>query len=305
MYSMKATTAITGLTAETVRAWERRYSAIEPHRDSKGRRVYSLDDVERLTLLAKITQQGHAIGQVADLNNESLQDLLNTNAQVSDSSHNLYVKQIVTALVNYELDFCEELLRRAMIAMDPLQLSREVLFPSLETVGALWVEGEITIAQEHMFAALVKRMIMSMVNTSRPFLGRHPCFCFATLSGERHEFGILLTYLIAVSNNLCSYYLGPDLPHDELIKVTQKIEADVMVLSFVNNPPSDRIYEQITEISVYAANSATQVWVGGKGAEHLARHNELPETFMLMTSLTDFQSRSELLLVEPRARLPR
>lgn len=300
MYSMKATTSMTGLTAETLRAWERRYGAVIPHRDENGRRAYSLDDVERLTLLANITRQGHSIGQVASLNNQQLRDLLKDNSKISHSSHDVYVNEIVTALINYELDLCEELIRRAMIAMDPLQLAIEVLFPALDRVGSLWADSKITIAQEHMFAALVKRMVMSMVNTSRPFFGRHPSFCFATLSGERHEFGILLTYLIAVSNKLCSYYLGPDLPHDELIKVTQKIQVDVMVLSFVNNPPSDSILKQIVEIGVYAAESATQVWAGGKGAEFLARQEILPETFILLSGLNDFQSRSALLLANPR-----
>ncbi len=65
MYSIKAVTALTGLGAETLRAWERRYQAIVPRRDENGRRSYSQLDLERLTLLANLTRQGHAISKVS------------------------------------------------------------------------------------------------------------------------------------------------------------------------------------------------------------------------------------------------
>ncbi len=305
MFSMKATTSITGLNAETVRAWERRYRAINPKRDEKGRRVYSQQDIERLTLLSHATQRGHAISKVAQLDNQELETILETSHQKSTSSQDLFVTQIVNALVDYELDYCEELLRRAVMAMNPLDLASEVIFPALQKVGILWENGNITIAQEHMFAALVKRMVMSMVNTSRPFYGKHPCIAFATVSGERHEFGILLSYLIAVNNRCCSYYLGPDLPVDELMKVKNKIGADVLVLSFVNTPPSQESIEQLNQLGKYSDQTHTQLWVGGQGVKYLSEQKILPDACSLIKDLNDFNYRSELLVAEPQAWLSR
>ena len=40
MYSIKAVSQATGLTVETLRAWERRYRVVVPRRDDLGRRVY-------------------------------------------------------------------------------------------------------------------------------------------------------------------------------------------------------------------------------------------------------------------------
>jgi transcriptional regulator, MerR family len=49
MYSIKAITLLTGLPAETLRAWERRYASITPARSDNGRRLYSQQDMEKLT----------------------------------------------------------------------------------------------------------------------------------------------------------------------------------------------------------------------------------------------------------------
>ena len=300
MFSMKATTSITGLNAETIRAWERRYQAIIPLRDEKGRRVYSQEDIERLTLLSNVTQRGHSIGQVAKLENEELETILTSNNQSASSNEGLFVNQIVNALVEYQLDSCEELLRRAVMAMNPLDLAVEVIFPALQKVGELWVNGKITIAQEHMFAALVKRMVMSMVNTSRPFYGKHPCIAFATVSGEFHEFGILLSYLIAVNNRCCSYYLGSDLPSDEMMMVNNKIKADVLVLSFVNSPPPKASIEQLSKLDSFFTDTQTQLWVGGQGVNFLKENELLPDSCVLIKNLYDFNSRTELLVAEPQ-----
>ncbi len=64
-YSMKAVSLRTGLTPHAIRAWERRYGAVSPSRDSNNRRCYDEGDVERLTLLHKATEAGFHIGSIA------------------------------------------------------------------------------------------------------------------------------------------------------------------------------------------------------------------------------------------------
>jgi len=68
----------TGLSADVIRAWERRYDAVTPKRSSTSRRLYSDEDVERLLLLRRATQSGRRIGDVARLPLPALKDLLAT-----------------------------------------------------------------------------------------------------------------------------------------------------------------------------------------------------------------------------------
>ncbi|MDJ0760613.1 MAG: MerR family transcriptional regulator [Woeseiaceae bacterium] len=64
-YGIGAVSKMTGLTDHTIRVWERRYSAIVADRSDTGRRLYSKDDVEKLALLKRLTDQGIGISQIA------------------------------------------------------------------------------------------------------------------------------------------------------------------------------------------------------------------------------------------------
>ena len=66
----------TGVTQDSLRAWEKRYEAVKPHRAPGGRRLYTDADVERLVLLRRVTDAGRRIGQVAGLPTEELAELV-------------------------------------------------------------------------------------------------------------------------------------------------------------------------------------------------------------------------------------
>jgi DNA-binding transcriptional MerR regulator len=66
---------LAGLSAETLRVWERRYDLSDTQRSTSGQRLYSAEQVRRLGLLKQLVDQGHAIGVLARLPIEQLQEL--------------------------------------------------------------------------------------------------------------------------------------------------------------------------------------------------------------------------------------
>jgi len=75
-YRIGTVSDLTGIPPHTLRAWERRYSAADPDRTQAGFRLYSEEDVGRLTLIKRLSGLGHAIGNVAGLSLPELQDRL-------------------------------------------------------------------------------------------------------------------------------------------------------------------------------------------------------------------------------------
>lgn len=73
---MRWVTRLTGLSADTVRAWERRHNAVKPERTSGNTRRYSALEVRRLLLLRDATRRGHSISTVAQLDTDALQALV-------------------------------------------------------------------------------------------------------------------------------------------------------------------------------------------------------------------------------------
>jgi len=71
-----AVARIAGMPVATLRIWEQRYQAVRPNTAASGHRLYSSADVERATLLRRLTAKGHAIGLLASLETEQMREMM-------------------------------------------------------------------------------------------------------------------------------------------------------------------------------------------------------------------------------------
>ena len=58
---------LAGVPVDTLRIWERRYSVVGPRTSDGGQRLYTDEDIRRLTMIKQLVDLGHAIGTVAVL----------------------------------------------------------------------------------------------------------------------------------------------------------------------------------------------------------------------------------------------
>lgn len=66
-YRIGAVSRLTGVPADTLRVWERRYTVVSPVRSDTGTRLYGPEDVGRLALIKRLVDRGDAISSVANL----------------------------------------------------------------------------------------------------------------------------------------------------------------------------------------------------------------------------------------------
>ena len=293
MYSIKAIASLTGLGTETLRAWERRYKTIVPDRDDSGHRYYSQQDLDRLTLLANLTRQGHSISKISGLSIEELQKL-HKNEDENGLIQRQFTEQIVEALLNYRIERCEQLLKRALMANEPLTYLRDILTPALCEVGQLWHDEKLSVAQEHMFSACVKRILLGMVNNLHSFSANRPAMLFATPSGEPHEFGILMCCLLAAELDYNCYYLGPNLPAGDIIEAAEKLKCEVIVMSLVKYPPDIETTADLNHIVQHVNPEKTAIWLGGQGARcwEADREEDLPANMEIILDIDFFYTKA-------------
>ncbi|MEO0446986.1 MAG: MerR family transcriptional regulator, partial [Verrucomicrobiota bacterium] len=72
-FQISAVSRLTGLPIHSIRAWERRYQVVDPERTETDRRLYSRRDIQKLTLLKTLVDQGEPISSVAPLSVEELE----------------------------------------------------------------------------------------------------------------------------------------------------------------------------------------------------------------------------------------
>ena len=116
-FTIKAVAQATGLTVETLRAWERRYEVVTPSRDGSGRRTYSAADVARLRLLRTATELGHTISRLAHLGEDELAKLVADSggqARPGPTRGQSYVERAIDAAEHSDPSGVEEVLTSAV-----------------------------------------------------------------------------------------------------------------------------------------------------------------------------------------------
>lgn len=294
MFTIKAVSQATGLSIETLRAWERRYRIVEPARDPNGRRSYRPEDVIRLRKLREATDRGHAISKLARFSDEELNRLL-TEPELTGAKHaasQTFAQQILAAAENYRPDECDQVLSMALALLPLSEVVNEVLSPVLLEVGERWHAGTFTIAQERLVTSCVRKQVGSVLDTYNR-IANGPLVVLTTLTGERHELGILMCALLASSKGLRCQYLGPDVPPGDVAVYCEKVGAAAVTLSFVL---TENVLQSTHELQELARRMqpSIEIWVGGIATKEF-RIEQLPARCRVLADYTSFERQVEVL----------
>lgn len=255
-HSIKVVARHTGLTAHVIRIWEKRYRAVEPERTDTNRRLYSEEQIERLSLLREATQGGHSISHVAKLPIDKLRKLAaespGTNGQATRAligapSKTSFLDVCIGAVKSLDSRVLEENLKRAEIELGAQGLLQRVVAPLAQTIGELWRDGTITAAHEH-FASAVIRIFLG--HAAKPFAGTDgaPVLVVATPSGQIHELGALLVGATAANLGWHVTYLGASLPAAEIAGAARQNRARVVALSLVYPEDDSRLEGELIRL---------------------------------------------------------
>jgi DNA-binding transcriptional MerR regulator len=167
VYTVKRAAALTGISADTLRMWERRYGVVAPVRTEGGYRLYDDAAITRLTAMLALVDAGwaprEAAAQVAS--GTTLGPIAARPAESSgrdsrgDDADGAAVD--LELLVRLALDFDTESLRHALDQVfadhDLTELVDSWLMPALHRLGDAWQRGEVSVAAEHFVSAGVMR----------------------------------------------------------------------------------------------------------------------------------------------------
>jgi methanogenic corrinoid protein MtbC1 len=261
-YPIRAVSKLTGIGMDTLRAWERRYGAVTPTRDQRGR-LYSEADVARLRLIHQAVAGGHSVGRVANLKVDELRRLgmqdRGEGAMASDAD----LSTLIATLQKFDGAALDRELSRLAALLPPFELVRNALLPTLREVGDRWHRRADGIAHEHMMSAAMRHLLGTFLRLYGH--GRSASrLLFATPTGERHEIGILGAAMLAASQGFSVSYVGPDLPAREVVEAVNRSEADVLVLGLTLTQ-RDRLRVRELRTILGSLPTHVEVWVGGPG----------------------------------------
>ncbi len=123
----------TGVNAVTLRAWERRYGLIVPHRTAKGHRLYSDEHVQRVMKILTWLNRGVSVSQVKGLIDDNRQDALPPTNDWDALRQTLLVA--IGELAERRVD---DVFNQAMSLYPPRTLCEQLLLPLLAELERRW-----------------------------------------------------------------------------------------------------------------------------------------------------------------------
>lgn len=298
-YPIKAVSRLTRLSADTLRAWERRYEAIKPVRSGQ-RRTYTDEDINRLNLLRRAVESGHSIGRIAGLSDKDLKQLVERSIEFAAAAREaetegatltgLRLQPVLEAIERFDYAGAERELSRLAALVSPREFVHQALIPLMETVGDRWYRKTLSIAQEHMTSSILRSLLGSLVRLYAR-AASPATILFATPSGEHHEFGVLSAAMLAAGGGLGVVYLGANLPAAEIVDAAIKTESRAVVLGIKGATEWKESINQLQQVSKELPENV-ELWIGGIDSQTLVRQVKKTRA----TLLSDFDALEKNLL---------
>jgi DNA-binding transcriptional MerR regulator len=255
-----------GVSPELLRAWERRYELLEPTRSPGGLRLYSLEDLERVRLMARHIADGVAAREAA---------VLATRADLRGPARADARPERAVPMAAFDANGAAEALHAAVESFDEPALQTtidgllaaatidavlaEVIVPFLREIGERWEGGEVSVAQEHFITHVLRSRLLSLGRGWGG--GTGPRALLACPPGEQHDLGLIAFGLALRARGWRIDFLGADTPVESLSRAVAAMDPDLVVVSATTHEVLRPILDDLAGLA-----SDRTVGVAGAGA---------------------------------------
>ena len=245
LHPIQIVTRRTGVSADVLRVWEKRYAVVTPVRSPSGRRHYSDADIERLRLLVQATRAGRPIGQVAAVPTTALLALLeeeaptpprprqrgqNDAAPVARSAVDDLLEGCLRAIGDFDAVALDLQLRRAIVALSADDFLDAVVVPLVDHLRVRVLDGSLRRPHGHLAHAVLRRVLDHVVATATAPLHSRD-LVVAPLGAHTHELDALIVAAAAAADGWRVTYVGAGVPAEDVAETVQHVGGHVLALS--------------------------------------------------------------------------
>ena len=244
VYNIKAVLNETGLTADVLRAWERRYGLPMPQRTPGGHRLYSAYDIETIKWLKARLEEGLSISRAVQAWNEIAgagRDPLQAGPPPASPSLPVHPETALSQIEQYRGEWLEagmsfderradQVLNQAFAVYPVETVATQILQAGLSQIGDDWFNEQASVQQEHFISAMAMRRLNALLTAAPPPVKRLSVLIGAP-SNEWHSFPVLLLSLLLRRSGVRVVYLGVDLPVERMEESATVIQPGLVILA--------------------------------------------------------------------------
>lgn len=249
-YTVKQVSALIGIGADRLRAWERRYEVVSPARSESRYRLYDDADLARLRMMVALVEAGAPASLAAEqvraahaspeTGSEGAPasgarhfpgpetSATISAAPASDALPSL--EALVSPARSLDLREMDQLLDRALAAGSFESVVEHWLMPALRALGDAWADGRIDVAGEHFVSGAVRARLSQAFDAAGTAL-EGPVVLVGLPPGALHELGALSLATCLRRLGADVRWLGSDLPIDSWVHAVGRLAPAAVALS--------------------------------------------------------------------------
>src|SRR3954449_4772061 len=274
MYTIKQASRLTGVSETSLRAWERRYGVVVPHRNDSGYRLYDEQALAAVSTMRRLVHDGWSPAEAADAVLKGTVPAALDDVVGSETSDGLqqpnavtYMQRFLTSAAQMDTAGIEDSLDGGFALGSFEHVVDSWLFPTLEALGEGWARGDIDIAGEHAASNSVHRRLSAAFDAAGS-RSRGPSVVVGLPPGSQHDLGALAFATATRRRGMDVLYLGANVPVSSWEAAVRSRKARAAVLSVVT--PEDRPAAVAVAERLLSQAPVPIVCAGGASAANLA-----------------------------------
>lgn len=210
MIPIREVCRVTGVNPVTLRAWERRYGLITPHRTEKGHRLYTPANIQQIQDILLWLSRGVTVSQVKPL----LDSPIPMENDLSSPWGGLR-QTLLEAIITFDVALLNQQIDRAFRLYNTAELCINLLEPVLLQLQQRW-QGQYGSQLEEVFCNSWLRTKLAVSLDQGNATAKSGPVILASLSGEHCEMGLWLLALMLSADGYRIDMLEWDIPASEL-----------------------------------------------------------------------------------------
>lgn len=252
----------TGLSKDTLRAWERRYGFPKPQRGAQAVRSYPPEQVQKLHLLKRLLDAGHRPGRLVPLALDELQRLAASAPASPEGAADF--QEWIALLRRHDAYALRNAMGQALLQMGLERFVNTLVAPLNVAVGEAWMRGRLQVFEEHLYSeclqTVLRQAIGSLTGAARP---EGPRVLLATIPQEAHGLGLLLAEALFSLGGCSCLSLGARVPLADIVAAAQSHRSDLVGLSFTPSLPPVQVQDALMQLRALLPASV-ELWAGGQ-----------------------------------------
>ncbi|MFT4048861.1 MAG: MerR family transcriptional regulator [Solirubrobacterales bacterium] len=224
-YRVARAAEIVGVSASTLRAWERRYGMTEVTRTESGYRAYDDAAIRSFMLMNSLIGEGVSAREAAsEVRRRSRGAAALAPLDEADAG------ELAQLAENFDLARLERLLDLRFTADRFDRVVDRWLLPELVELGRRWKSGDVSVGGEHMVSEAVRRRLAAEYDAQVP-AGSEFKVVLGLAPRARHDLGLLAFATAARRSGIATIYLGADVPVESWRLAAEDCDAVVTAVS--------------------------------------------------------------------------